>query len=441
MYQNLNRRGVRTSTTIDPRLVLEDIDLKIRTLSPEATPLQTLGEYLGRGPKPKSHRIMVIQEYGFDHYDYATNVVLGQDNTAAGGPNELRYASFTVLQASRPGARSQVYYGVQEKFYIVSTGDVVEVVMTPDASIQIGPNSQRLQVTQALAQVGSSNTQLVGTCAPNTVVVRNIEPRPIRPFTSSDIIWLGRTIWESQDKEPPSHYRDVVFDVNFVEHKETGLVMTEDQYKWVQFRIGEFDWTFQQRRELEEFKKSVEYNAFFSERAFDPNWGGRPKRHLRGLIHTIQTNVTVYDPFSVQDFEAFFSNFLYSQAFRYNPNGPKKVAFCGARFLYNFNMAFNQYRRETSLETKKKIGIDIETYVLPGGFELKLIRNDVFRQGTPLEHWCVVCDPLEAEWRIVKDYTSHMVNDPRKRDVELIIEWQGTIAWHREESHALLRTP
>jgi hypothetical protein len=435
-YQNLNRRGVRTSTSIDPRLVLEDIDEKIRRLSPEQTPLQTLSEYLGRGPKPKSHRVLVIQEYGFDHYDYATNVVMGERDATK---DERRYARFSVLQASRPGTAANMYYAPQDKFYIVATGDVVEVVMTPTESIQVGPQAF-LSLSSALTGV-NSDTGFSNVSAPGTVVVRNIQPRPLKPFTSSDIIFLGRTIWESQDKNPPSHQRDVVFSANFVEHKETGLVMTEDQYKWVQFRIGEFDWTFQQRRELEEFKKSVEYNAFFSERAFDPNWGGRPKRHMRGLINTIETNVTVYNPFAIFNFEAFVSNWLYTQAFRYNPNGPKKMAFCGPRFLYNFNMAFAQYRRETALDTKRKIGLDIQTYHLPGGFELKLVLNGIFRVGTPLEHWCVVIDPVEAEWRIVKDYQSSMINDPRKRDVELVIEWQGTIAWHREESHALLRTP
>lgn len=437
-YQNLSRRGIRTTTSINPVLILEDIDEKIRTLSPEATPLQTLGEYLGRGPKPKSHLIRVIQSYGFDHYDFATNVVMGQDNRPA-GPDERRFARFTVTQASRAAVNPNVYYAPQDKLYIVATGDVVEVVMTPDDALVIGPNA-RLQVTNALAGTVTA-TGMSTTSAPQTIVVRNILPRPLRPFVSSDIIFLGRTIWESQDKNPPPHQRDVVFDANLVEHKETGIVMTEDQYKWVQFRIGDFDWTWQQRQELEEFKKSVEYNAFFSERSFDPNWGGRPKRHMRGLINVVQTNVTVYNPFAIFNFEAFFSNFLYTQAFRWNPNGPKKIAFCGARFLYNFNMAFAQYRRETDLDSKKKIGLDIQTYHLPGGFELKLVRNDIFRIGTPLEHWCIVIDPSEAEWRIVKDYTSSLVNDPRKRDVELIIEWQGTIAWHREEAHAILRTP
>jgi hypothetical protein len=188
-------------------------------------------------------------------------------------------------------------------------------------------------------------------------------------------------------------------------------------------------------------KKDVEYNAFWSEREDDFTQSSRPKRHMRGLFHSIRTNVAYYDPATLTDFEAMFSNFLFEQAFRYNPTGKSKIGMAGGRFLYDFNMAFREYRRTSDLSSiGKEIGLDADTYVIPGGFKLTLIRNEILRQGTPMEYWCFVIDPSLAEWRIVKDYNSRLYQNPDERDIKLMVEWQGTIAWHLEQVNALLRT-
>ena len=88
----------------------------------------------------------------------------------------------------------------------------------------------------------------------------------------------------------------------------------------------------------------------------------------------------------------------------------------------------------------KKIGLDIQSYYIPGGFTINLIRSEAFRQGTKYENWLAVIDPKLMEWRIVKDYELRDFKAPGDRIEKLAVEWQGSIAWHVEQAHALLKT-
>ena len=97
-YKNLNRPGTRTSTSINPIEILEDIDQKIRRLDPNATPLQTLGQIIGRGPKPQNVKVKVKAYHGYDNFDYCSGVTLGTGNFS-------RFALLKLDQISRPDVR------------------------------------------------------------------------------------------------------------------------------------------------------------------------------------------------------------------------------------------------------------------------------------------------------------------------------------------------
>lgn len=432
MYRNIVRPGVRTSTTINPRALEEDFSQKIRVLEPNATPLITLGQYMGRGAKPKSHRVQTIQYDVFNHFDFCNEVVVGTGQWA-------RFAKLRLTQPSRPDVKSTMPYYPQDKFFIVPTGQVVEVVMTPDASMTRSVDNQSVyELPSTLTNVG---TDVSRTCEAGCVIVRTIEPVPFTAFSTGDVIFLGRTIYESQRIEAMPLQRDYYYDCNFVEHKEAVLQMTEDQKTFIATKGTTPDWNFQQNEMIREFKLSVEHSMMWDERAFDGTIPGRPKRHMRGLYNATQTNVAYYNPDTTDDFEALFKNFCFDMAFRYNPNGQKKIGICGGRFLMRFNDAFGNFRRmDGAAPSDKKAGLDLDTYVLPGGFEIKLVRSELLQQNTALENWCFVIDPAEMEQRIVKDFTTKMYSSPDDRDVKLMVEWQGTIAWHIEQANALLRT-
>lgn len=428
-YNNLNRPGLRSSITVDPTIVVEDLDSRVRRLEPEATPMLTLSNEIGRGPAPKSHKIKVMQYHAHDNLDYCSSVTLSSSvNT-----NYSRFALMTLDQASRPLVSDEMYYYPQDKFFIVSTGQVVEVVMTPDATVQV--NGSDFTVPAVIS--GNTTTRT----SADTVLVRNVEPYPIKTFTASDVVFLGRTIEESQDIEATPHQRDFVFDCNFVEHKEKVLIFTEDQKNLVMTKGQTPDWTFQQKEMLSEFKKEVESNFYWSERQMEARTSRRPIRHMRGLFNTIRTNVMYYDPATVTDFEQLLANFMHEQAFRYNPGARyEKLGLAGSRVLFNFNMAFREYRRTSGLDNLgKKVGLDIDTYSF-GPYRLGMVRNEALRQNTNMEDWMFVIDPSLAELRVKKNFTGGFYANNNERDIKYYNEWQGTIAWHLEQAHSLIRT-
>ena len=166
-YRSTSRPGVRTSATIVPKAVLEDIDERIRVLSPEATPLQTLSNYIGRGKPPRAHKIQVKQYHEFDNYDYCSSVTVGTVDSA-------RYASMTMDQASRSEVGGAMYYYPQDKFYIAATGQVVEVVMNDSATMSV--NGSDLILDAGLT--GNTTTRALA----GTVCVRNVVPAAIKSF-------------------------------------------------------------------------------------------------------------------------------------------------------------------------------------------------------------------------------------------------------------------
>jgi len=427
-YRNLTRPGVRSTTTAEPRDAFEDIDLTIRELSPNAVPLQMFGQMIGYKSPPKSNVISVMQDYQTDNFDYCSSVTLGSGN-------DDRFARLTLDQPSRPEVSNILLYAPQDKFFIVATGQVVEVVMTPRAAIEVDEGTELTIADTALTGNSTSRT------AAGTLLVRNIDDTALLTFTASDVIYLGRTIYESQDIMAESWQRDYVYDRNFVEHKEKVFIMTEDQAKLIRQKSGVPDLTRQQKAMMREFKMEVEHNAMFSERQMDFTVGGRPKGHMRGLFHAIRTNVSYYNPTTLDDFEQMFTNFAYEQAFRYFAGDIRqKMGVCGGRFLINFNLAFRDTRRVMSLTTPKEVKFDTSTFILPGEHAVTFARSETLRMGTPLENWCFVIDPSAMKWRIAKDYTSREYSNRNERDFKVMVEWQGTIAWEFEQVHALLRT-
>ena len=425
-YDNLARTGTRSSVNSDPRRIEEDITEKIHRLDPESTPLQFLSKMIGRGEKPKNHKVQMIMYDSFDHFDKGTIEFI--DNT-----QNNRFARLNVQQISRPTTSNFMTYYPQDTFFVPETGQNLEVLMTPFAQIEYGGGGYTTNTT--LTGTGSTSAS-----ADSTVVVREITGQPIRTFSNSTLVWKGRTIRESQNVGGQSLMEDFTYDCNFVEHKESVLTFTEDQKKWVKTKGSMPDFNFQQQEMIARFKKSVEYTFFFGERAVNFDVPSRPTRYMRGLINHIQSNVSIYNPYASVDFEQLVLNFMSEQAFRHNPHGKNKVMMCGEKFLTNFNLAFREFRRMDINDKQASPGLDISTYTIPGGFNLKIMRNDVFR-GPEMEHWGLVFDAAEAEFRTVKDYESRPYSLPNERDIKYLIEWQGTIAWNRQEAHALLRTP
>jgi hypothetical protein len=308
--------------------------------------------------------------------------------------------------------------------------------MNPVAAITISGGNLTINDPTLMGVAGVQTITAQG-----TIVCRTTDANPVMPFTNSYIIYMGRTIYESQDIAAYSKIRDFIYDCNFVEHKEAVLEMTEDQRYLIKTKNGIPDWNFNQEQTFKEFKMDVEMTAFFSQRQVEILQNGRAKRHMMGLIPSIKTNHAYYNPSTVTDFEDMFGNFLYQQAYMYKVGTMKKMGLCGGQFLWNFNKAFRQYRRTEGIaptDVGSVAGLNLDTYLIPGGYEIKIARNDIFRMNTPMENWCVIIDPSLMEWRIVKNYKSREYALPTNRDSKVMIEWQGSIAWHLEQGHSML---
>jgi len=436
-FNSVITRGPATTTNADPYQLKEHLDEKLRTVSPDATPLVTLSQYAMRGPKPRSHKVIQMEFDEFDHFDFCSQAQSGATLVSSGGYG--RFARLKLDQPSRPWTNSDMYYDPQDILFIQKTGQNLEIVMTPTSSKWMGDDpSTALTLPQTLATGTGSDTVKVSTCTPGYVVVRVVEDEPFRTFTKSDVIYLGRTIKESQDIGRSSHQAHPIYNCNFVEHKETTFTMSEDMRNMVDTREAA-TWEFQVEQLARNFKKTIEYNFMWGHRKVDFTQN-RATRYMGGLFDAIRTNVATYNPSTITDFEEFFMNFTTDMAFATTPNGNKKIMIAGARLLQRFNRAFKDYRRMTDQVPTGKIGINLDTYVIPGGFELKIIRSDMLRMNTGFEDWGFVIDPKEIEVMVNKNFETKAWQDPGERDYHLMIEWQGTIAWHREQVHALLRT-
>lgn len=422
-WQNNTRRGLRTTQTVNPQNVRPSVSEQIRELYPEATPIVYLMEKLSNAGKPKSKKVQVRKYYATDMLDQLTAAT-------AGTAGEARFGRITVAQTSRPGQSGILYYP-QDKLYIVATGQTVEVWMTPDAAYKVNGS----EVTLSAGLTGNTTTR----SAPGTIVVRVVEPVNFVAPSSSDFWHLGRTIWESQPIGAQSYQRDVVFDYNFVEHKEWVLECTEDEMDYIDTYGSIKDWDFQKKQTIREAKDQVDSTMWFSERHINYDQPNRPTHHMRGILNAIKTNVTLYNPQQTNlDFEQLVSDFMYKQAFLHQ-GSKRKFAFVGAEFLNNFQKAFRDYRRSDINVSKQTPGLNITSYVWMD-YQIDLIRNERFRLGTPMSHWCCVVDPMEIDVHLAKNYETRPYNLPTEREKKLMIEWSGTVAFHFEEHHALLRT-
>lgn len=439
MYKNLNRPGIRTTTTIDPRLVEQDIAYSIRTLSPHATPLFSLLDKLSKGRKPISKKIWIAQDHLFDDVDYVSKTLLGSDVDA----KYSRFALLTVEQLSRPDLKSVMYYQPQDLIYIEATDQTVEVWANPSSSIRIGLGSNDFFTFDA-SLVGGASGSVISTTPSNTILVRNVEPYPIKPFDTSWIVYQGRTIFESQDIEAVPTQRDIIYDCNFVEHKEKLIQMTEDQKNIIKTKLKVPDWTFNQRRMIEEFKQEIERTLMFGKRSVDATVPDRPKYTMQGILESIKTNVAYYDKNITPgpEFERLIQNFIYEQAYRYNPGGKNKLWLVGSQALVKLNQSFADYRRTTTLDVSGKVGFNITRYDFID-FSAGIVHFPAFDRRTNMSHWILVIDPALIELRVVKDFSNRLIvpgDNNFIRYYTLMTEWQGTIAVEYEQAHALLRT-
>jgi hypothetical protein len=429
----------RSSTSANPREVFEDISSDIRELNYQHTPLLTLtSAILKRGAKPKGTKIVQREYHNWQSLDKITTATMGEDT----GAPWVRYALIELAGLTRPETKASMIWQPQDKFYIHGTEDVVEVVMTPNAVnyFEDGQTKPEL-VPDSVAGTGVTGTAMVSACKEGCIVVKNIRPYSLKKLTNNYVEFIGHALKESQDIESIGQQFDIMYNCNFVEHQEAVVTMTEDQYTWIQTKLSKPDWDWQVEKSWQKFKNAVEMNMFFGKRSIESE-GSRTKLNMNGFMNTVKTNVAYYNPWQVTDYEMMIQSFLIDKGFRYGES--KKIGLIGQNLNKQFSNSFKDYRKTQGISPKDvgtSAGLNIESYLIPGGMSIGLMQaNNLFKPQTPMSDWLAIIDPEQQELRVVKDFATRDYSLPTQRDKKMMIEWQGSIAFHLEQHHALLKT-
>lgn len=434
-YDNIARSGTRSSTSIaNPRKIEEDLSKRVSELAAEQIPMIELIPLFDRGPVPISFK---VETELYDKFDHIDNVAATAVSATVGWK---RFANITPVQQSRQTTNGNMFYHVQDKLHILDTGQTVEVVMTETEQLKVSHQTGVL-----IGQVGTGlPTDLTGStataAAKGTMVVRNVEQEDLIPIpVGATIIFLDRTIYESQDIEAIGSQFDTYFGCNFVETKEAVVTCTEDWYEWVETKGKGRDFDFQQRETIEKFKKSINYSMLYGAGSNDMT-ADRAKRHMRGIIPSIRTNVLSYNPQTVTDFEIMVRTWMRKQVFRYNNGANSKIAMPGMEWLDRFERSFAPLRRTDLSNTSiTPAGLTMSGYRILN-YMLKF-KMGAFDDRTAASNWCLVIDPMQIEYRPVKEWRTRWYSNPNQRDKKFMIEWKGTMSFHHEQYHSLMRTP
>lgn len=425
-----HRLGIRTTQTVNPQDVLPDVDEILRRADPTLSQLETILDHLPSGKPPKAKRIDVRQYMSFDPLDRVTGVAVG-----TAGNNEQRFARLAVAQRSLLATTPQnMIYQPGDKI-VLDSGQVCEVVATPVAQLQGLP-----QLSAAL-----TGTTVGGNPPPGEIIVRVVQPVAFNPnWTGGWLQFIGHTIYEGEPVQSLPWQRDVIYDYNYVEHIERVMECTEDETEFITLRGSAKDMQFQREETLYEIKQDVELLYMFGRRSYDMTIPNQPKLHMGGVLDFISSgNVMVYNPNAPNlNFEQLIRTWMTNQLFRVCPNGMRKTVFIGERLSDAFMQVFDSLRRiQADKQAVKNVGgVTISTYEFNGRI-IDLVTYRHFRVETPWSWWAVGLNLPALETRIKKKYQIRDATLPNERVIRYAVEWQGSLAVHLRDSHALLRTP
>jgi len=422
------RRGMRTTETVNPDNVIPDIDDILYRSDPTKSQLSNILDQIPGGKEPKTKKVQVRLYNTFDPLDEITAITLGTS-----GNGETQYARISMAQRSVRATTDDMFYQPGDTLAL-DNGQQVMVVVTP---------------TKFLASAlpgGDLSTALTGNTAtataPGDIVVRNVDNAPIRTGNIQWVQYMGHPLYEGEPVQQSAIQRDVYFDANYVEHLERVMECTEDETKYIQMYGVKQDMQFQKEETLQEIKQDVELKYMFGTRNILQDIKNQPKHLMGGLLYFIRSNVMVYNPAAVVDWEKLIQDWMVQHVFRITPNGMEKTVFCGEIAHVNFMRAFRDYRRIELTNSKKMqaSGLDVTTYKL-GSRTINLVDYRHFRLGTKWENWMLALDLPELEKRVKTNFTIREATLPTERVIRYAVDWEGTLACHREQSHAILRTP
>ena len=418
------RRGMRTTTTVNPDSIVPDINIILKRATPWRSQLSNLLELVSETGAPKTKKVRIGNYMSFDPLDECSLVTVGTGS-------EERFAVISVAQSNVANNSNAMFYQPGDELYLIENDQTVEVVATPYLK-----HTRYAQLSNTL--LGTTNT---GLTPAGQIAVRVIKAVPFRNVPLKQLQLLGRAVAEGQDYNTAPFQRDATYDMNLVERIDTSWQATDEETKYIRTYGIPNDFKFQQEEAIQDIKTQRELRLMFGQREIDTVDPKSPLYRMGGVLDFVRTNVMSYNPSSTTNFEKVVRNWMTEHAFKYTPNGMEKYVLCGLKALGRLSEQFDQIRRVDmrSNPKLKAAGLDIQTYDWLGQ-TIHIIPYQHFRIGTKHEDWMLALDVPNIELKTAMNYTVKNTTLPNQRLESFYCEWAGTVLVHQEYTHALLRT-
>jgi len=418
------RRGIRTTTTVNPDSVVPDINVILKRSTPWRSQLSNLLELVSETGAPKTKKVRIADYMSFDPLDECALITAG-----TGG--EERFAVISVAQSNVSKQSNAMFYQPGDELYLIDNDQTVEVVATPYAR----------NLRYAVLSDGLLGTVGTGLTPAGQVAVRVIKAVPFRNVTLTQLQLIGRAVAEGQDYDTAPIQRDAMYNVNFVERIDISWKATDEETKYIRTYGIPNDFKFQQEESIQDIKTQRELRMMFGQREVDMTDPKAPLYRMGGVLDFIRTNVMAYNPTSTTNFEKVIRTWMTDHAFKYTPNGMEKYVLSGLGALNRLTTTYDSIRR-VDMRANPKLraaGLDLQTYEWLGQ-TLHIIPYQHFRVGTKHEDWMLALDVPNLELKTAMNFTVKNTTLANQRQESFYCEWSGTVLVNQEYTHSLLRT-
>ena len=199
-------------------------------------------------------------------------------------------------------------------------------------------------------------------------------------------------------------------------------------------------------RRMFQHSASIEFALIFGRPSETIGANGQPQRTTGGLLHFVQSNVTVFaapgagagTPLTVQSFiNAVAPVFDFD-----TPAGDERIVFCGNGALTALNLLVaNNPRSFIRYDGIIDVyGMRLQKWVLPQG-TLYLKTHPLFNTNPAFTNTMLVIDPTGIIWRPLRGRDTHFRDNIQPPDADYIMgEWltEGGLELHHERAFAVL---
>jgi hypothetical protein len=430
------------ASMLDPRGLVQEIDPKLYKVKSNMFPTLEVLDKISNGGKPKQPKLDYMVMFEDMPVDSLISPYYG--GTVAGDTGFERYALVTPTNAWNPNS-DQIRYHPQDHIYNPETMQEYEVVMTPTESILIydGPKNDSGNYLTGMPTTltgSAANRTAVG-----TILIKNVQPEPIKHFTEATVFPGSRVYFDAQDRDGHSTYQEPVYDCNFVESFEFMQEWDlESKEEWeVKYEFMKFDpvWV----NNLQKQMQKEEFAALFGKKSYDvvgienKAGDGREKRTMEGILSGTNTFVTYFQPQGMNEraYEKFYQGAIWEMFNAYG-NIEDKIVYAGDNHMMAMaNMLSNRRVVDMNLSKDKPIVMSTDTYEFMGK-RIHFMQSNLFHLQK-YRDWLFVWDPTEISYMEMRPKQERWLQLEEQRKVKRHYEHKWGLKMPKEMHNVLIR--